>query len=510
VLAVGPLLVCHCDWSGDPRKQWAAIGRIDASGDVRLGTAQLVGNATELIGRLVARAAGAPVLVGFDFPIGLPAAFAERAGVTSFPSFARAAAQEEWPQFFELANAPEEISVRRPFYPRQSAGTRRQHLTDALGVQSFDDLYRWCERSTDGRAAASPLFWLVGAKQVGRAAISGWRDVVIPAVLDHDARLWPFDGPLPALLEGGGVVLAETYPAEFYGHLGARPGPGGKTSQAGRAPACAALVAEAGRLGATLTKQAEEDLFDAFGGRSDGEDRFDAFVGLLGMVNVLLGHRPAGPPASVPAEVVAVEGWMLGQEAGAPLPLQREEPQDRLWALASLLRRRNSVDAEIARLIGRPALQGHIGEFIAAEVFDIELHTSATNTGHDGVFRSGPLAGRTVDVKWYARREGILDLPRHPADHLLVLTGAAGPAGSSAGTHRPLVVEEVFLFDVEALVARLRERGVAQGIATSVRLEEWERARVWPAPGSGAPLELDAAQRARLRRLGQGTDVTGA
>jgi hypothetical protein len=39
----------------------------------------------------------------------------------------------------------------------------------------------------------------------------------------------------------------------------------------------------------------------------------------------------------------------------------------------------------------------------------------------------------------------------------------------SLGGTRPLVIEEVFLFDGPGLVSRLQERGVRIGVATSVR-----------------------------------------
>ena len=39
--------------------------------------------------------------------------------------------------------------------------------------------------------------------------------------------------------------------------------------------------------------------------------------------------------------------------------------------LARLLNDRNSIEREIGEIIGRPALTGHIGEYIAAEIFNI-------------------------------------------------------------------------------------------------------------------------------------------
>ena len=67
--------------------------------------------------------------------------------------------------------------------------------------------------------------------------------------------------------------------------------------------------------------------------------------------------------------------------------------RDQLARLASLIRRRNLVDGEIAATIGRPAHLGHIGEFVAAAIFDIKLLESATHKGADGHFTRGPLAG---------------------------------------------------------------------------------------------------------------------
>jgi hypothetical protein len=70
----------------------------------------------------------------------------------------------------------------------------------------------------------------VGGQQVGKAAISGWRDVLGPAVrsAEMDVAIWPFAGPLFDLFRPGRAVIAESYPAEFYTHLGVcfarRPG----------------------------------------------------------------------------------------------------------------------------------------------------------------------------------------------------------------------------------------------------------------------------------------------
>jgi hypothetical protein len=67
--------------------------------------------------------------------------------------------------------------------------------------------------------------------------------------------------------------------------------------------------------------------------------------------------------------------------------------------IAELLRDRNLIDEEIAAITNRPMTSGHLGEWIAAQVFDIELEPSATATAIDGRFRSGPLQGQTVNIK---------------------------------------------------------------------------------------------------------------
>lgn len=181
---------------------------------------------------------------------------------------------------------------------------------------------------------------------------------------------------------------------------------------------------------------------------------------------------------------------------------------DAALLLADLLRRRDAVDQQIAALIDRPALPGHLGEFVAAAVFDLELEASATTAGRDGRFRAGPLAGRTVNVKLYGRREGLdLSLVR-PPDFYLVLAGGPGGGSSSRGQHRPLVIEEVFVFAAAPLHERLRARGVKLGTATSVTAAEWEAARIHP-EGPG-PLTLSEEQRALLRAFSAATLVPGA
>jgi hypothetical protein len=95
-----------------------------------------------------------------------------------------------------------------------------------------------------------------------------------------------------------------------------------------------------------------------------------------------------------------------------------------LAQVARLLHRRNEIDGQIAAIIQRPVAAGHLGEWIASAVFDIELEPSATTASIDDRFRAGKLQGKTVNIKWYLKREGLLDMTEADVlDYYLVMTG---------------------------------------------------------------------------------------
>lgn len=158
-----------------------------------------------------------------------------------------------------------------------------------------------------------------------------------------------------------------------------------------------------------------------------------------------------------------------------------------LTALSVLLKRKNEVEREMAAIIGRPLEKGHFGEFVAAQIFGIELCGSATQEGYDGWFRGGALDGKTVNIKYYTKHDGLLDLKRENGpDYYLVLTGPAGEPAASCGRTRPWVIESVFLFQAAELLGRLT---VKIGIATSVRKSLWNDAKIYPCDSSLLPLE---------------------
>ena len=177
---------------------------------------------------------------------------------------------------------------------------------------------------------------------------------------------------------------------------------------------------------------------------------------------------------------------------------------DNLQKMAILLRDRNAIDADIASIIRRPAERGHIGEYIAGLVFDIHLQRSANHRGSDGVFKSGPLADNTVNIKTYGNRGSSLDIrPENLPVYYLVLTGPKTSATSSRGTSRPWVIHEIFLFEANPLVEELRNNNVKIGGAsgknpTSVKNCYWERARIYPV-SSKSLLQLSESQQSWIR-----------
>lgn len=171
---------------------------------------------------------------------------------------------------------------------------------------------------------------------------------------------------------------------------------------------------------------------------------------------------------------------------------------DDLERLATLLARRNELETEIVRIIDRPATRGHIGEFIASRIFDIALEQSASNRTYDGRFRSGPLEGKSVDVKFYGKQEGILAVEKeNQPDYFLVMTGPESPAGSSKSHTRPTVITAAYLFAGDKVAKSIMARGVQFGVAASIPKALWGQAQVFPSQNNPV-LPLSGEQRGQL------------
>lgn len=310
------VLIAHADWSMAPSKRWLALALPTGRGWTAQPP-QPVGDLHTLLPHLLHLAGpDTAVLLGVDFPIGLPLAYAQRAGVDDFLALLPQLGRGDWAEFYAVAETPEQISLRRPFYPQRPGAARRAHLVERLGLPSAEALLRRCDLSQPDRPAAAPLFWTLGAQQVGKAAIVGWRDLLAPALRKGwpPVALWPFGGALTALLRPGQVVVAEAYPRASYRRLGVRfdrSVGGGKGSQAQRWANASALLTWAESAGVDLAEPLAAAIADGFGADAAGEDRFDAVVGLFGAVEVVAGRCSAGEPDDL--TVRRVEGWILGQ-----------------------------------------------------------------------------------------------------------------------------------------------------------------------------------------------------
>jgi hypothetical protein len=176
----------------------------------------------------------------------------------------------------------------------------------------MDDIRRRCELAGASRRAACPLFWTLGANQVGRAAIIGWRDVLAPAISsDKSTVLWPFDGSLADLLKPGKTVIVETYPAECYGWFFQGEPLKGKGRPEVRKRVGPALLNWAQSANVTLDPDLRRTIEDGF----PNDDAFDAAVGLFGMLEVLMNRRESGEPDNERAR--KLEGWIFGQKVSS-------------------------------------------------------------------------------------------------------------------------------------------------------------------------------------------------
>lgn len=303
-------LALHADWSMDARKRWMTQA-VPLGQGWRVSAPVPVGPLDTWMTRLRQSSGDRAVALGVDLPLGLPRAYAQQLSSTpGFSAFLHGLSLED--DFFRVCATLDEIAPARPFYPQRGiAGMTRASHALALGFADASGLSRLCDRATATRPAGAPLFWTLGANQTGKAAITAWRDWLLPTLAGPDApRLWPFDGGFHALLATGAIVVAETYPAEAMRQRGLRMG-GSKRRQSDRAALAPALLDALHTLGAHPDDAMQHSIADGFGPDSAGEDRFDSVLGLLGLLAVLIGRQPDFIPDD--PWVRRWEGWVLGQ-----------------------------------------------------------------------------------------------------------------------------------------------------------------------------------------------------
>ncbi|HSY30985.1 MAG TPA: hypothetical protein VLA42_03260 [Verrucomicrobiae bacterium] len=307
-----PAHIYHCDWGKAAQKRWSASailkhGRYTLSAAGRID--KWAGEPKNLIPAIRRNLNSLEcALVGFDFPIGIPARYARTAGIKEFKALLLQLGAGPWSNFFDYARRSEEISLRRPFYPFKPGGTKQSHLLRALGFQNMDQLRRQCEEKQPERRAACSLFWTLGANQVSRGAIVGWRDVLAPALKNsNDVLFRPFDGKIPDLLQPGKIVIAETYPTEYYRWFSGSM-LNVKGQRHSRTKFGDFLLNRAAKRNLELEGPLHQQIEKGF---PEGDDAFDAVVGLFGMIEVATGERQSGEPHD--EKITRWEGWILGQ-----------------------------------------------------------------------------------------------------------------------------------------------------------------------------------------------------
>jgi hypothetical protein len=314
-----PDRVAHADWGTAPAKRAIASAEL-RDGAFHARAPSVFGGTGRLLEDMGLGGASAQTLLGFDFPIGLPRAYAARAGANRFLEWLRSLPNDA--PLFEVASDIADVSPARPFFPRsitlKSPGIKARYR-HAIGL-SNDEVLRRCDRKHCTRNAASEMFWCLGASGVGKATIAGWRDTLRPALRDPARRfmVWPFEGRLEDLLAAADAVLVETYPADAYLQLGlaiGQPGASKRRQHDRRVDAKRLLDWSAER--AVLPEDAlTEQILDGFGPSPAGEDAFDAVVGLFAMIDTL--QRAPEPQLPDDAAIRSVEGWMFGQHPSCP------------------------------------------------------------------------------------------------------------------------------------------------------------------------------------------------
>ena len=315
-----PAFVAHADWGSSTSKRVVATAEMRSDKYVAHAP-RLVGRAGGLRERMhIPAGSSRPALLGFDFPIGVPRAYARLAGIEDFTVWFRELNPSG--EFFAVADDLSDVSVARPFFPARIAhkrpGVKREFRT-ALGLSASGALRR-CDLAHCRRRAASEMFWALGPQAVGKATLSGWRDVVAPALADsaHRCAMWPFDGELGDLLDTTDAVIVEAYPADAYIQLGLRMGSRGtaKTRQEDRRADGPLLLEICRRGGVRPDRDLAAQIRDGFGSDRAGEDRFDATVGLLAMIATV--RRRTEPDLPDDPCVRRCEGWVFGRHGVCP------------------------------------------------------------------------------------------------------------------------------------------------------------------------------------------------
>ena len=113
----------HADWSTTPNRRWFLVGHKTKTG-WRVGAPRQVDDSRAFLDNLFNLPQ--PSLAGFDFPIGVPEVFGRKTALRSFLDALEAFEVGAWEDFYKVALTPDQISLRRPFYPQRASSAARQ------------------------------------------------------------------------------------------------------------------------------------------------------------------------------------------------------------------------------------------------------------------------------------------------------------------------------------------------------------------------------------------------
>ena len=138
------------------KKRWCAKAVLGCDGCYSIFAPESVCPPGSLIRRLREQAGhDGCVFAGFDFPVGVPIFYAERAGISKFREWLPKLRSGEWKEFWSVCEEPCEISLHRPFYPNHPhKGQRQEHLCRGHDVQLMNKLLRRCEQGGNGQKRA--------------------------------------------------------------------------------------------------------------------------------------------------------------------------------------------------------------------------------------------------------------------------------------------------------------------------------------------------------------------
>jgi hypothetical protein len=114
VIASRPTVVYHADWGTDPKKRWLCKAVLE--GDrYRAHAPVLVGDHFGLLNPAKNEIGETgTAVIGFDFPIGIPARYAALLGITDFKSFLLQLGHGDFAVFYRIFTRSSEVSKYRP------------------------------------------------------------------------------------------------------------------------------------------------------------------------------------------------------------------------------------------------------------------------------------------------------------------------------------------------------------------------------------------------------------